>query len=1780
MSSQRARGSVRVCRSAGGMIEALEQRRLLSVAVDFSGIVFDDANLDGVKGSREDVLPGWTVELRRPGDRDPIASTISDSRGVYLMELSLNPGGYYLSEVVPMGWARTAPPTGHYFFEITVSDSYRNLHFGNARTGELHGIKYSDEDVDGVRDIGYYTEPGLPGWTIQLSAMDGSPLTSTTTGADGTYAFTNIAPGSYLISEVQQPGWLQTAPATGTHTANLAPGGNLAGLDFGNAPPAEIRGYAFNDLNLDGIRDAGEAGLDGWTITLDEHGDGIIDQTTVTAADGSYVFPAVRHGHYRVGEILQPGWVRTRPSYPGYYNFDVESGDTYWNINFGNVAEGGIHGTLFDDVNDDGVHQLGEALLAGWTVMLRSSLGSVLATTTTSMLGVYSFTGIAPDTYLVTEVLQSGWIHTSPAADTQTVILPAGGTVNDAHFGNTQGGFIDFEDLAADTVVTTQYHERGVDFAVRPRDTQAVITELPFGYPSSGVRIADISVPSPGSEFPLPILEGRLVQMASLVSVQVGLPRFWMGAVPVTLTAYDANHQVVGTAGPVEPSGMFAQTRLKVVSATPNIAYFTVTAPSIVSPVGIDDLRFITPVANPDFSLTTPAQFVNVGPGGSNTASILIGRLNGSTGSIQFSASGLPAGVSASFAPNPAGADSTILTLSAAPGTPVTPYEGVPITITGTPLDGSAGTAARSVSLNLVIRKNFTVSVDLATKVMALGAVVPVKLTRLLEYTQTVWLQASGLPSGMTATFTPPTIEEADYNSTAIAISQLRLTADPYGPLTPFTLTITATAGSEIDQTSFYVTRIPGFVDSITPSWTYAPQSLKTGTLVVLKGDGFLPGSTVQFGSSGDLAGAIYVSPDYTELNVLVPRLASSGNLTIRTPNGRQFSSTIPVTVNSYRSQNGYSFHNPTAGGVSWGDCEDLFGYDQMHWLFIPSPLAWIFQEIADAALDDGQCYGVSRTSQMFLQGNASVYNYPTSGPTVWDLTGPGGPSSSLYHFIHVQHTAQISAEGIARTKNEWWNHMTGNGEAHVKNDILTALAAGDHPLVSMLNGASGHTVVAYDLTDDPLDPTGYYIWTYDPNRPYETAEESNYALHAQRELNGRIHVTGGRWYRIRDDSANPTVWSGKMQTLVVTRYGDVPYEPTMPASIAGIWEMITGDAVAEQIADSAGHFLFNPDGTMNDDPDTLLPDSLVYGLVDEPGFQPLLLLGGDACTRTIRGTGNGVYSELLLGEGLGVRLTDVPIVEGLADQIEFDPGAGRYAFRTESHSKPYDVEFIASVGVPGSAEAGGATAERSVKIHGVSFAGGQETFSFSADREQFTYVHHGGTTSVQLVFSQVDAAGFPQTFVSQAMTVLTGETITCAPEDWSQLNETRLLGTRISPEGNVVGIELLRQAATIAITGSAGADTYCISLDPTGQLIQAFDSYPPGPSPIQEIPADASAGVFVNTLGGGDRLFVSLAHGDPFPAGLLYTSSGYSTLTILDPRPTDTLEFGDGAVILNGSTILHCTTANDRYIDSETADVIRLTSLTVSGGVQAKMGWTSPVLSTGTLSIAEEAQFDLGSAAMIVREGSLAEVRRFISTARNAYPAQFWTGPGLTSWLAAAGRLPATGLSCVLNRDQAGAPLQLVWENEPVDENCILIKNLLVGDTTQDGRIDGSDYRELDRAFLCRDLGNACADADYSGRIDGDDYYLLDCSFLGQAAVMAPASAATPAEPPNPPAVRPQPEVLAHDATAPATAIWPWSSQSVRAAARDVPRVPADDAVSLLPDEDVLLGRCDNVLA
>ena len=93
--------------------------------------------------------------------------------------------------------------------------------------------------------------------------------------------------------------------------------------------PAQISGTVYNDSNGNGTRDAGEAGLGGWTVFVDANGSGnpAGQPQAVTAADGSYSIQNLPEGNFPVRVVGQSGYTCTQPSggctYSEHFTFDV-----------------------------------------------------------------------------------------------------------------------------------------------------------------------------------------------------------------------------------------------------------------------------------------------------------------------------------------------------------------------------------------------------------------------------------------------------------------------------------------------------------------------------------------------------------------------------------------------------------------------------------------------------------------------------------------------------------------------------------------------------------------------------------------------------------------------------------------------------------------------------------------------------------------------------------------------------------------------------------------------------------------------------------------------------------------------------------------------------------------------------------------------------------------------------------------------------------------------------------------------------------------------------------------------------------------------------------------------------------------------------------------------------------------------------------------------------------------------------------------------------------------
>ncbi|NCR53510.1 MAG: hemolysin [Microcystis aeruginosa L211-07] len=102
-------------------------------------------------------------------------------------------------------------------------------------------------------------------------------------------------------------------------------------------PLGSIEGSKWNDVNANGIWEADEKALAGWTIYIDSVANGTLDPwelSTVTDANGKYSFTNLGPGEYAIREVNQTGWLQTSPSTP--YALILKVGEKLTDVNFGN----------------------------------------------------------------------------------------------------------------------------------------------------------------------------------------------------------------------------------------------------------------------------------------------------------------------------------------------------------------------------------------------------------------------------------------------------------------------------------------------------------------------------------------------------------------------------------------------------------------------------------------------------------------------------------------------------------------------------------------------------------------------------------------------------------------------------------------------------------------------------------------------------------------------------------------------------------------------------------------------------------------------------------------------------------------------------------------------------------------------------------------------------------------------------------------------------------------------------------------------------------------------------------------------------------------------------------------------------------------------------------------------------------------------------------------------------------------------------------------------------
>ncbi|MEA3422517.1 MAG: SdrD B-like domain-containing protein, partial [Bacillota bacterium] len=324
---------------------------------------------------------------------------------------------------------------------------------GEVLLGTVSGVKFNDLNANNVKDSG---EPGLGQWTIMaVLSTNSNTFYTTTTAQDGSYSF-NLPVGTWIISEVQQAGWTQSFPTSGSYQITVVGNDTFTDKDFGNWAAITKTGYKFNDLNGNGVWDEGELGLPGFTIYVDYNDNGLLDEgepSAITTADGSYTISGIVPGTWKVNELEMIGWTQTYPE-GGFYEETFVSGMVSEGNDFGNWADITKSGFKFNDLNGNSAWDDGEPGLQNWVIFVDynddDNLGIGEPSATTDSNGFYTISGIVPGTWKVKEIQQLGWTQTYPEGGFYIETFISGDELTENIFGNwadiTKSGY-KFNDL-------------------------------------------------------------------------------------------------------------------------------------------------------------------------------------------------------------------------------------------------------------------------------------------------------------------------------------------------------------------------------------------------------------------------------------------------------------------------------------------------------------------------------------------------------------------------------------------------------------------------------------------------------------------------------------------------------------------------------------------------------------------------------------------------------------------------------------------------------------------------------------------------------------------------------------------------------------------------------------------------------------------------------------------------------------------------------------------------------------------------------------------------------------------------------------------------------------------------------------------------------------------------------------------------------------------------------------------------------------------------------------
>jgi len=423
-----------------------------------SGVVFDDNNGDGAFNNSESGMANWTVQLLDTSN-NLLFTTTTAADGSYTfgdLVSSLKAGTYRVRLVDQAGFVQTSSvlPDSN----VISGSNNSGLNIGVFAGASIQGTAYLDVNGDGIHQPSETDVVANAEMTL-IDPTTKNVVGTATTDVNGVYTFTGVfpidRPGNTVAYTIQFTNPInQYAQSSADGTAIITSGDVSSGHDIGLFVRTTVSGFAFEDINGNGVRDAGDPGLVGGSVSLLNSVTLAPVYTTTTDANGNFTFT-------NVGPIFGPVAFRLGANPVGFYqttpnpaDFFVTSATPVSGLMIGLFREAVFSGTVFEDVNGNGVRDTGDNGLAGQELNLINNITNAVAATTTSDANGNYRLSAGPGQYRVVQATNPQYVQTTAslgAVTTSSGLQVPNQDFGDFHYINITGRV--FNDLNGNSLL-------------------------------------------------------------------------------------------------------------------------------------------------------------------------------------------------------------------------------------------------------------------------------------------------------------------------------------------------------------------------------------------------------------------------------------------------------------------------------------------------------------------------------------------------------------------------------------------------------------------------------------------------------------------------------------------------------------------------------------------------------------------------------------------------------------------------------------------------------------------------------------------------------------------------------------------------------------------------------------------------------------------------------------------------------------------------------------------------------------------------------------------------------------------------------------------------------------------------------------------------------------------------------------------------------------------------------------------------------------------------------